>query len=164
MNISSVRHQLRKGKSKSLRRRRTIALLSVFGILDFIVISLYQIGVIRHMPDVPGKIFDSDKANGSKDAYVMGVPDGPISLFLYALNIVLASAGGSRTSGRHPIFDILSGGVIFGSVLGGIHYMLNMIFKQQKACVYCIFGALLNFAMIPPLMPELRKSLREIFK
>ncbi|MDF9795731.1 hypothetical protein OKW21_000994 [Catalinimonas alkaloidigena] len=63
--------------------------------LDFIIISFYQLGMIRPMPDLPGRIFDSEKANGAKDAYVIGVPDGPVSLLLYALNIVLASAAGS---------------------------------------------------------------------
>ncbi|WPP52258.1 vitamin K epoxide reductase family protein [Catalinimonas niigatensis] len=164
MNITAIRHQLRQGQSESLKRRRKIALLSALGILDFIPISLYQLGIIRHMPDLPGKIFDSDKANGSKDAYIMGVPDGPISLVLYGLNIVLASAGGSAKSGRHPIFDVLLGGVILGSVVGGISYMYNMIFKQQKACIYCITGALLNFSMLRPLIPEVRKSLKQIFR
>ena len=164
MNITAIRQQLRQGQSASLKRRRKIALLSILGILDFIPISLYQLGIIRHMPDLPGKIFDSDKANGSKDAYVMGVPDGPISLVLYALNIVLASVGGSRKSGRHPIFDLLLGGAILGSVIGGISYMYNMIFKQQKACIYCITGALLNLAMLRSLIPEVRKSLNQMFR
>lgn len=164
MNINAIRQQLRHGQSDSLKRRRNIALLSAFGILDFLLISLYQLGIIRHMPDPPGKIFNSDKANGSKEAYAMGAPDGPISLVLYALNIVLASAGGSSRSGRHPIFDLLLGGAILGSVVGSISYMYNMIFKQQKACIYCITGALLNFAMLRPLIPEVRKSLKQLFR
>jgi uncharacterized membrane protein len=164
MNVTAIRQQLRQGQSDSLKRRRKIALLSIFGILDFLVISLYQLGIIRHMPDIPGKIFDSNQANGSKDAYVMGVPDGPISLVLYALNIVLASAGGSRKSGRHPIFDLLLAGAVLSSVIGGISYMYNMVFKQQKACIYCITGAFLNFAMLRPLIPEIRKSLKQIFR
>lgn len=163
MNIDAIRKQLRQGKGESLQRKRKIALLSVIGMVDFGIISLYQLGVIRHLPVLPGKIFNSDKANASHKAYAMGVPDGPISAALYGLNLVLASAGGSRKSNRHPIFDLLLGGVIAGSALGGISYMYNMIAKQEVACPYCITGAAINFAMVPYIMPEVKKSWQELF-
>jgi uncharacterized membrane protein len=164
MNIDAIRQALLKGNSPSLKRRRKIALLSVFGILDFCLISLYQLGIIKAMPDPPGKIFDSAKANGSRDAYQFGAPDGPISLLMYAGNILLASALGSRKSGRPPVFDLLLGGLIAGSALGSVNYMYSMIFKQQKACPYCITGAALNFAMIPYVYPEVKASLQEMMR
>lgn len=162
MNINAIRKQLRDGKSPSLTRKRKIALLSAIGLVDFSLISLYQLGVIRHLPDFPGKIFDSDKANGSHKAYAAGVPDGPISLVIYGLNIVLASAGGTKKSGRHPVFDVLLGGLITGTALGSIGYIYNMITEQEKACPYCILGATLNFAMVPYALPDAQRSLKKL--
>lgn len=162
MNINAIRSQLRHGKSKSLQRKRKIALLSVIGMVDFGIISLYQLGVIRHLPDLPGKVFDSDKANASHKAYAMGVPDGPVSAALYGLNLVLASAGGSRKSNRHPVFDVLLGGVVAGSALASISYMYNMVTRQEVACPYCITGAAINFAMVPYVLPEVKKSWRKL--
>ncbi len=162
MNIDAIRKQLRSGKSPSLQRRRKIALLSAIGLVDFSMISLYQVGVIKHMPDPPGKIFDSDKANGSHKAYAAGVPDGPITLVAFGMNILLASAGGSRKSGRHPIFDVLLGALVTGTALGSINYMYNMITVQEKACPYCMVGALLNFVMVPYALPDAKNSLKKL--
>jgi uncharacterized membrane protein len=158
MNAKAIRRELRKGKSESLDRRRQIALLSAIGVADMGIISLYQIGVIRKLPDLPGNIFDSNKVNASKSAYVMGLPDGPVSLGLYALNMILASAKGSHRTGRSPWLDFLLAGAVIGSVSGTVTYLYEMIFKQKKACPYCLVAAGLNFAMLPLVFKEARDS------
>lgn len=117
--------------------------------LDFSIISLYQIGFIRHLPDFPGKIFDSDKVNASNRAYQMGLPDGPVSLGMYSANLMLASWKGSEKSGRPLIADVALAGTVLANAIGATFYMKNMIKKQQEACPYCIFGALVNFATVP---------------
>ncbi|MDF9795730.1 inosine-uridine nucleoside N-ribohydrolase [Catalinimonas alkaloidigena] len=58
---------------------------------------------------------------------------------------------------------MLLGGIIISSVAGGINYMINIIFKQKKAYTYCIAGALLNIAMLPPLIPEMRQSIKKLW-
>ncbi len=75
---------------------RIISLLAVLGLVDFSIISLYQVGLIKHLPYPPGKIFDSDKANGSHHAYVWGVPDGPLAIGIYALSLILATIKGDK--------------------------------------------------------------------
>jgi hypothetical protein len=107
VNIRDIREQLRNGTSRSLRRRRWVALLSVLGAVDFAIISLYQLGVIRHLPDPPGRIFDSDRVNASHKAYALGVPDGTLGLGLYALTLIPAGAGGDPQSGRSRWLDLL---------------------------------------------------------
>jgi hypothetical protein len=76
--VEAIRRELREGHSPSLRRRRRIGFLAALGAVDFAVISLYQIGAIRHLPEPPGHLFDSDKVNASRKAYALGVPDGTI--------------------------------------------------------------------------------------
>ncbi|WKN31837.1 hypothetical protein PZB74_00495 [Porifericola rhodea] len=87
----------------------------------FIIISLYQLGIIQKTPNLPGKFLDSKKDNSSKYVYIMGLPDGPICLVHYGLNIVFASAGGTKKPGRHTIFDLLPGGIIISTVGGNIN-------------------------------------------
>lgn len=139
-------------------RRRQIALLSAIGVVDMGIVSLYQIGVIRKLPDLPGAVFDSNKVNTAKSAYVMGLPDGPVSLGLYALNMILASAKGSHRTGRSPLLDLLLAGAVLGSVGGTVAYLYEMIFKQKKACPYCLVAAGLNIAMLPLVFKEARDS------
>lgn len=158
MNVKAIRKELRKGKSESLHRRRQIALLSAIGAVDFSIISLYQVGVIRSLPDLPGKIFDSNKVNASQSAYQMGLPDGPVSLGMYALNMILASAKGSHRTGRSPWYDFLLAGAVLASVGGTVTYLYDMAFKQKKVCPYCLVGAGVNFAMLPLVLKEARDS------
>ncbi|WP_017730878.1 vitamin K epoxide reductase family protein [Nafulsella turpanensis] len=130
--------------------RRDIALLSAAGIIDFIPISLYQLGIIKHIPDFPTKIFDSDYVNASKEAQIAGVPDGPVSLLMYAANLVTIGAALKKKK-RKNVFDYLVAANSIGQAAGGAFYLYNMATKQKKVCIYCVTGALLNFATLVPL-------------
>jgi uncharacterized membrane protein len=162
MSTEVIRHELREGRSPRLRRRRRLGILAAVGAVDFTVISLYQFGVIRHLPDPPARIFDSDRVNASRKAYALGVPDGTLGLGLYALTLLLASAGGSEESGRHPAFDFLLGGTVAAGVIGAAHYLYDMVRNQRRACLYCLIGAAANFAMAPIVAPLALESAREL--
>jgi uncharacterized membrane protein len=149
MDVDALREELRHGRSAELARRRAIATLAAVGLVDFAAISLYQLGVIRHLPDPPGRLFDSDAVNGSRAAYAHGVPDGTTGALLYALELVLASAGGSRRTGRRGWLDLALGGAIGAGVAGAAFYLWDMGTREKKACPYCLVGAGVNFAMAP---------------
>jgi len=53
MKAKAIRKQLLKGSSEDLERRRKIIALSALGLLDFSIISLYQTGIIKKLPDLP---------------------------------------------------------------------------------------------------------------
>lgn len=140
---------IRKRSDRKAFERRNIALLSAIGLIDFIPISLYQLGIIRHLPDLPGDLFDSDYVNASKEAQVAGLPDGPLSLLMYAANLVLVS--GALKKKKRNVFDYLIAGNSLGQAAGGAYYLYNMATEQKKVCVYCVAGALINFATLVPL-------------
>lgn len=109
MRAAAIRQELLTGRDEDLEKRRKIVTLSAFGLVDFAIISLYQSGVIKRLPELPFKAFDSNKVNAAPEAYQMGAPDATISAWVYASNMVLATAGGSEASGRKPAFDLLFG-------------------------------------------------------
>lgn len=132
------------------QQRRGIALLSAIGIVDFIPISLYQLGIIKHMPDFSARIFDSDYVNASKEAQIAGLPDGPVSLLMYAANLVALGAALKKKKRKNG-FDYIVAANSIGQAAGGAFYLYNMATKQKKVCMYCVTGALLNFAALVPL-------------
>lgn len=140
---------IRKQYGNATKKRRDIGLLSAIGLLDFVPISLYQLGVIRHLPDLPGKLFDSDYVNASDEAKVAGLPDGPVSLLMYAANLVLV-AGALKKKKKRNFFDYLLAGNSLGQAAGGAYYLYNMATEQKKICPYCVVGALINFATLVP--------------
>lgn len=164
MDVAAVRNELRFGTGDALQRQRLLIMLSIAGLLDFVPISLYQTGVINKIPDLPLKGLDSNKVNAAEDAYQMGGPDGPISMLAYAGVMVLASWKGSGKSGRTPVHDLALGALVAGNAAGALYYLGNMVFKQQKACIYCIAGAAVNFASAIVVAPLMRNALRKLWR
>lgn len=164
MEATAIRDVLRKGTDEDLDRRRKIIALSALGLVDFSIISLYQTGVIGKLPDIPLPLFDSNKVNASKEAYMFGVPDGPVSATVYAMTMVLASAGGSREASRKPVFDLLLGAAVAGNLGGALYYLYDMTFKQKKICLYCVTGAAVNIASAIIIAPAILKSIRNIIR
>jgi uncharacterized membrane protein len=152
----SVIDTIREDDTDAARHRRQIAALAALGLLDFSLISLFQLGYIKELPDLPGEIFDSKQVNSSQDAVIMGIPDGPISLTSYAATMLLATA--ATSSREHTkILDLALAGVLLGQAAGAAHYMYQMTFVQKKVCLYCVAGAVINFAALVPLARLLRR-------
>src|SRR3954468_4621281 len=112
MNTLAIRSELRNNDAEIMDKRRLVILLSTLGLVNFSVISLYQTGIIKKLPDLPFSIFDSNKVTASKEAYQFGVPDGLIGVTVYTATMVLATAGGSKQFGHKPVFDTLLGAAI----------------------------------------------------
>ncbi|MGA8940811.1 MAG: vitamin K epoxide reductase family protein [Acidobacteriaceae bacterium] len=58
-------------------------------IATLVVVSLYQLGKIDHLPDPPGNIFASEKITSSKVAHPLGIPDGLLGLASYGSTLAL---------------------------------------------------------------------------
>lgn len=160
MNPEQIKKELRKPDGFTIKRK--IAILASLGLIDFIVISLYQLGVIRELPDLNVKYVDSNFVNASKEAYKMGLPDGPVSAMVYTLILVLIGVKGTKSSGRSPVWDVLLGGAILANAAGAADYLRVMLFKQKRVCLYCIFGAFINFWMLKLFARRSFKALREL--
>ena len=161
MRAAAIRQELLMGTGQDLEKRRAITALSALGLVDFAFISLYQSGVIKRLPELPFKAFDSNTANAAPEAYMMGAPDATISAWVYASNMVLATAGGTEASGRKPFFDLLLGSTIAGNAAGALYYLYDMIFKQKKVCPYCIVGGAINLASAVIVAPLVLKAIKK---
>jgi uncharacterized membrane protein len=149
-NIDRIASHLRNSVDQRSVLRRKITQLSAMGMLDFAIISLYQTGVLKRLPDFPGKLFDSNKVNASRKAYAMGLPDGTTGASLFAITMVLANLGGARALGRAPIWDKLTLAAVGTGAIAGAEYLFDMLVKQKRICLYCVSGAVLSAAMLGP--------------
>lgn len=148
--VSSPVRKIRKRSGKAAESRRNIGLLNAIGLINFVPVSLYQLGIIRHLPDLPGKLFDSDYVNASKDAQVAGVPDGTVGLLIYATNLVLVGVALKKKK-KGNVFDYMLAGNALAQAGGGAYYLYNMAARQKKICLYCMAGAFINLAALKPL-------------
>ncbi len=61
-------------------------------ILSLLPVTARQIGLIQHLPDPPGGIFDSDRITTSRMAHPFGVPDALLGLGSYGVTLGLLLA------------------------------------------------------------------------
>ncbi len=156
MSAAAIREALLHAASPSLKRRRRLTWLGALGLVDAAIMSLYQMGAVRHLPDPPG--FDSDHVVGSRAAYFFGAPDAPLNALSLSATLILAGAGGSRASGRRPMFDVLLGASVLGHAAGALFYLWDMIAREKKACAYCIPALLINLSLLPLGLAEIAHS------
>lgn len=97
------------------------------------------------------------KVNTSKDAVILGMPDGVISLGAYAATMFLATAA-TRFKKNSRLLDLVLGGIVLGQAVGAAQYLYKMAFVQKKVCLYCVAGAAINFASIKPVYKLIREN------
>jgi uncharacterized membrane protein len=158
----SFGRELREDESRAMWRRRAVVGLSLVGMGAMAAVSLFQTGVVKSLPDPPVAGFDSNKVNSSDTAYLMGVPDGTVSLASLATNIPLAACGGADRARTEPLVPLLAAGkaAIEAAVAGW--YFYQMPAKERAWCAYCIVGALANFGVAALTLSEAREALRSL--
>jgi hypothetical protein len=102
MKPQQLREELQEGDTADVRRRRGIVAVSLIGMASMAAVTLYQMGLIRHLPDPPLPRFDSDRVNASDTAYQYGVPDGTLTLVGHTTNAGIAAFGGVRRTDERP--------------------------------------------------------------
>lgn len=154
-----LREELQQGQTGDLRRRRAIIGCSLVGMAAMAAVSLLQTGVVKHLPDPPLESFDSDKVNSSDTAYMLGVPDGTLSLASLAANIPIAAFGGADRASQQPLIPLIAAGKAAVEAVVAGWYFYQMPTKEKHWCGYCITGALANLAIFALTLPEARQAL-----
>lgn len=161
MDPQALRRSIQQSNSPDMAARRAIVGVSLVGIASMAIVSLYQMGAARHLPDPPVRRphFHSDKVNASTEAFGYGMPDGPLTIGAHAANIMLAAAGPDDRSRRRPWIPLLA------SLLSGLQaavaakYLFYTMPKVDKAwCPYCIADALTHFATFVLTAPEAARA------
>src|SRR5690348_4677762 len=77
LKAQTLSQELRLGLGGFLPQRRAIVGLSMVSALSMSLITLYQMGIIKHLPEPPLRGLDADKVDASAEAYSrISTPDG----------------------------------------------------------------------------------------
>ncbi|HXH70391.1 MAG TPA: vitamin K epoxide reductase family protein, partial [Pyrinomonadaceae bacterium] len=159
-----LRRELQESNEQDLSVRRAIIGLSLVGMSAMTAVSLFQTGIIEHLPDPPIKDFDSDKVNSSDTAYALGVPDGTLSLASLAANIPIAAFGGANRAETQPLVPLAAAAKASVEAVVAGWYFYQMPTKEKKWCGYCIVGALANFGIAALSLVEAKKAWKVMTK
>lgn len=164
MEPTQLSQELRQGKNPNMSRRRAIIGLSTLGGSMGQLVTLYQTGIISHLPDPPGQqLFDADRVDASNYAYSrFNSPDGPIMVLNYALTAWLASAGGLDRARRNPLLPIPMGVKILIDGIVSAELAREEWSENKAFCEYCQVATVCSFASLVLAVPEMAMAARTL--
>lgn len=159
MDPSQLSHELRNNKSPDLTRRRWIIGLSIVGEAMGKIVSLYQTGIIKRLPDPPLAIFDSARVDASDYAYRrLDTPDGLMMLTSYTVTAGLAGAGGAHRAHDKPLLPIAMGLKILGDSVVALKLAREEWNENRALCAYCQVATLASLASLALAVPEVLRA------
>ena len=163
MDPTQLSLELRHGQSADLKRRRWIIGLSLLGVAAGQMVSLYQTGIIKHLPDPPLDIFNSDKVDASDYGYKrLDTPDALPMIVTYGLTATLAGAGGMKRADQQPWLPVAMGAKTLFDTLTTVKLGKEEWDENKALCFYCQVATVASFASLALALPEALKGLRKL--
>ena len=158
---TALSKQWRLGEGPLLTLRRWVVGLSMAGASSMGLIVLYQVGILKHLPEPPLPRLDADKVDASAEAYAtFELPDGILGLSSYAATMALAAMGGQDRVQEQPWLPLaLAAKVAFDTFQAG-KLTLNQVNKQHAFCSWCLLAAASTALTVPLVIPEAYVALR----
>jgi uncharacterized membrane protein len=112
-------------------------------LLTLLPVAAYQFGCLRHLPDPPGTVFESDRITESRAAHPLGIPDSLLGLGSYGVTLAFAvNARKSRKARKALMLKLL-----LDSAVAGFN-VVRQVVLFRRLCSWCMGTALCTFAMV----------------
>lgn len=154
---------LREGSGAFLKRRRGIVGLALFSAGVMGGIALFQVGIMKKIPEPPWRKFNAEKVNGSAQAYShLSTPDALLGLVNYGMTACLAGAGAQGRWKTHPWIPVGMGGkILMDAALAG-KLTADQWTKYRAFCFWCLLTTAASFATLPLAIPETKAAIRRL--
>ncbi|HTU43984.1 MAG TPA: vitamin K epoxide reductase family protein [Bryobacteraceae bacterium] len=155
--------ELRQGYSPFLKRRRGIIGLCFFSCGVLGAVALYQIGILKKLPEPRRRAFDAEKVNGSGEAYSMlATPDALLGLASYAVTAALAGMGSEHRSRTHPWIPIAMGGKLLVDSAMAAKLTVDEATKFRAYSLWSVLAAAATWIALPLALPEAIAAIRQL--
>lgn len=154
---------LRHTQSPVMTRRRGIIGLSLVSAASMGFLSLYQTGIIKHVPEPPLPMMDADKVDASAEAYEkFDTPDAILGIGSYAATMALAAMGGSDRARETPWIPLALAAKVAFDAANAARLAIDQPTKYKAFCFWCLVAATATFATVPLVVRETREALHAI--
>jgi hypothetical protein len=138
-----------------LLHRRIAMALTVVGMTSLAVISLYQIGFLKRLPEPPLAGLDSEKVNGSAEAFeILNTPDAVLGLGSYAVTLGLETFGGTNRSRSNPWLPLALAAKCGVDVVQAARLTRKSWVTFQAFSFYSLITVAATFFTLPVVLPE----------
>ncbi len=163
MKSEELSRQLRLGSGAFLAQRRGIVGLEMVAIGAMSLITLYQMGIIKHLPEPPLPGLDADRIDASAEAYSrFATPDGILGIGNYAMTMGLAAMGGQERATEQPWIPLALAAKVAFDTSQAIRLFFDQKTKYNAFCSWCLLAAGTTLATIPLVIPETYAALRRL--
>ncbi len=163
MKPEILSQELRTGSGNFLRLRRGIVGLAMVATGSMGLITLFQMGIIKHLPELPLPWLDADKVDASAEAYSrFSTPDGVLGLGNYAMTMGLAAMGGQDRVQKQPWIPLLLAAKVGFDLSQGIRLFFDQKSKYHAFCSWCLLAAGSTVATVPLVIPETYTAIRQL--
>ncbi len=163
MKPARLSRELREGNHPLLANRRKIVGLSITALGCMGLISLYQMGIIRHLPDPPLPGIDSDKVDASAEAYEhLQMGDAFIGMVSYAGTAALAAMGGRTRARKQPWIPLAMAAKAGFDAVQAARLTWDQYAKHRAACLWCLIASAATFAAAACTVPEAQIAVRRL--
>jgi hypothetical protein len=155
--------ELREGSSVFLQQRRGILGLTLFSSALLAGVALYQIGIVKKLPQPRWRSFNTEKVNGSAQAYsILAVPDGLLGLASYAVTACLVGAGPEDRSQANSWLPVAMGLKLLTDAAFAGKLTLDECRKIRAFSLWSLLAAGATFVALPLAAPEVKQALRNL--
>lgn len=163
MTPAELSEHWRTSVSEHLVRRRRVAGLTLAAIGSLGVVSLYQMGLIDHLPDPPIPGLDSDKVDASAEAYAfLATPDAILGIGSYAVTLGLVAMGSADRVTTRPWLPVALAIKVGLDAAMAAKLTRDQWVVHRAFCLWCLLAAGATFASVPLVVPEARALLHAL--
>ncbi|HEX5411835.1 MAG TPA: vitamin K epoxide reductase family protein [Terriglobia bacterium] len=121
------------------------------GIASLGLITLYQTGILKHLPVPPVPGFNADKVHSSARAYrMLALPDAALAVASYAVTLGLIAMSGAERAVEHPWVPVAAAGTAAMDCLLSAKLTADQATKHRAFSVWSLPLEVTTFAT-PPL-------------
>ncbi len=165
MKPEQLSEELRRGKGGDLTRRRGVTALTLTAMGALGVVTLYQMGLLKHVPEPPLPGLDADAVDAAPEAYqLLSMPDGVLGIGSYAVTMALAAMGGSDRAKEQPWIPLALAAKAVVDSGNAARLSWDQWSKHRAFCSWCMVAAVATWASLPLVVPEARSALRHLLK
>lgn len=146
-----------------LAQRRAIAGLGLLSAGIMGLIALYQLGLLKHIPEPPLPNMAADTVTASPEAYaLLATPDAVLGLGSYAVTVGLAASGAKDRARSQPWIPLALTAKTLGDAFQAARLALAEWRKNKALCFWCLTAAAATFATPMLALPEARQAWRNL--
>jgi Vitamin K epoxide reductase family len=165
MNPEVLGRELRLGTGCFLPQRRGIVGLALVATCSMSLISLYQMGIIKHLPEPPLRGLDADKVDASAEAYSrFATPDGALGLGSYAVTLGLAAMGGKDRAKEQPWIPLALAAKVAFDTSQAVRLFIDQRTKYHAWCFWSLLAAGSTIAAVPLVIPEAYAAMTQVLR